>query len=243
MSGPLTGVRTAPRRAWPILVLAVLVGVIGFLAWPSRQSLTPEQRVREAGLALSRVRASATVVDQSLAATLAVADFGIEKGVKQVPVRIINRLQVELRVEGPDAVALVEPPRVCLVWHFSAPDDAGLTDRCWGEPDLSALLAAQLGRDAAEHPLLPAGRPIRVAADLRRGDVRCDYPPGRWQLELTFRPFVDGASPAPVDLTPVEFAVPSVDAGPLQLLVTGTRFCGLATTVYLDQGEPPLQSP
>jgi hypothetical protein len=236
-------VRAALRGPAPILILAALIGGIGFLAWVSTQVPTPEDRLREASAALARMRVTATVVDRSLAATEAIADFGIEKGVRLVRVRIVDRLQVELRVETPEAIELVEPPRVCLAWHFSAPDDAGLADRCWGEPDLGGLLAAQLARDEAGHPLLPAGRPIVVDAALRRGDVRCDYPPGDWQLEMALEPLVDGSPVGAMDLPPVGLLVLATGEGPLPFLRFDTRFCGLATRVYLEQGEPPVTLP
>lgn len=235
--------RAALRRPSSILVLAALIGGIGFLAWVSTQARTPEDRLREASAALARVGVSATVIDHSLAATEAIADFGIEEGVRLVRVRIVDQLQLELRVETPDAIELAEPPRVCLAWYFSAPDDAGLSDRCWGEPDLGGLLEAQLARDEAGHTLLPAGRPIVVDATLRRGDVRCDYPPGDWQLEVALEPLVDGSPVGALDLPPVVLAVSATGDGPLPFLRFDTRFCGLATLVYLQQGEPPVALP
>jgi len=199
-------------------------------------SLTPMPRDTPA-----EVRVSATVVASSLAATHAIADFGIEEGVRMVKVRIVDELQMELRIETEGSVVLAGPPRVCLVGPFWAPDDAGLTDRCWGEPDLGGLLAAQLATDAAGRPMLAGDRPIVVAAKLRRGDVRCDYPPGDWQLEVRLEAVVDGSSVGATDLSPVGLSVPAEVGNPLPLsLIQATRYCGLANVVYREQGEPPV---
>ena len=230
-----------------LLAVGALVGGVGLLAWASTyaptHAPTPEDRLRAAGETLGRVRVSAAVVDRSLSATEAIADFGIEEGVRLVRVRIVDRLRIALRIETPDAIELAEPPRACLVWHFSAPDDAGLSDRCWGEPDLGGLVAAGLARSGAGHPMLVAGHPIEIVADLRRGDVRCDYPPGDWQLEIALVPLVDGVPVGAVNLPPVALEVPASGDGPLPFLRFDTRFCGLANTIYRDQGEPQVASP
>ena len=125
---------------------------------------------------------------------------------------------------------------------YSAPDDAGLSDRCWGDPDLGTLLAAQLPTDAAGHPRLSADQPIIVDAALRRGQVRCDYPPGEWTLEVALEPLVNGTSVGPIDLAPVTFDVPWQTADPIPLRLLGTRYCGLANAVYRDQGEPDVSA-
>ena len=186
---------------------------------------------------------SAEPARYSLMATEAVADFGIEEGVRLVRVRILDELDLEVRIETTETLTLAAPPRVCLVGPYSAPDDAGLSDRCWGEPDLGGLLAEELTTDAAGHPMLIAGQPIVLSAALRRGDVRCDYPPGEWQLEVTLEPLVYGVSVGALDLPPAALEVPPTADGPLPLNLFGTRYCGLATVVYRDQGEPPVAGP
>ncbi len=112
---------------------------------------------------------SATVVDRTLAATEAVADLGIDEGVRMVRVRIVDELDLEVQVQSPEVLTLAAPPLVCLVGPYSAPDDAGLSDRCWGEPDLGQLLADQLPLDDAGHPTVQGGRARRpVGADQPR---------------------------------------------------------------------------
>jgi len=139
-------------------------------------------------------------------------------------------------------MSLAGSPRVCLVGPYSAPDDAGLTDPCWGEPDLVELLAAQL--NGAGSPVLEPGQPVVVSATLRRGDVRCDYPPGEWRLQLVAEPLVDGQSAGALTVPDVVVRVPFDPATALALLPPDrTRYCGLATVVYQEQGEPPLASP
>jgi hypothetical protein len=91
--------------------------------------------------------------------------------------------------------------------------------------------------------MLPAGHPIVVDAALRRGDVRCDYPPGDWQLETALEPLVDGSPVGAMDLPVVGLEVSAIAEGPLPFLRFDTRFCGLATSIYLHQGEPPVASP
>jgi hypothetical protein len=213
-------------------VLAALVGGMSLWAFAAARPSSPE---------LAEVRVAATVGASSLAATGAIADFGIEEGVRMVTVRIVDQLQMELRIETEGSLVLAGPPHVCLVGPFWAPDDAGLTDRCWGEPDLGGLLAAQLARDGVGHPILDGDSPIIVVAKLRRGDVRCDYPPGDWQLELRFEPLVTDASVGATDLYPVGFIVPAQVGNPLPLsLIKASRYCGLANVVYREQGEPPV---
>jgi hypothetical protein len=216
-------------------VLAALVGGMSLWACAAARPSSPEP---------AEVRVAATVVASSLAATDAIADFGIEGGVRMVTVRIVDQLQMELRIETEGSLVLAGPPHVCLVGPFWAPDDAGLTDRCWGEPDLGGLLAAELATDAAGHPILDGDSPIIVVAKLRRGDVRCDYPPGDWQLEVRFEPLVNGASVGATDLSPVGFSVPAQVGNQLPLsMVKASRYCGLANVVYREQGEPPVAPP
>jgi len=204
-------------------------------------SPTPSLSPAEAAAA---VRVSVTLKDRSLAATSAVADFGIKQGIRMVRVRILDDLEIQVQIASDTTITLAGPPVVCLVGPFSAPDDAGLADRCWGDPDLRALVAAQLSTDATGHPMLQAGHPIAVDAVLHRGARRCDYPPGRWVLEVALGPVgvATTAHANPVDLPPVKFDITPTTDQPLTLLkVLDTRYCGLAATVYLTQGEPPIR--
>ena len=219
-------------RGAAVRLLATLVSGMSLWACAIPQPSSPEE---------AKVRVYATLAGSSLAATDAIADLGMDEGVRMVKVRIVDKLQLELRIETQGSVVLAGPPQVCLVGPFWAPDDAGLTDRCWGEPDLGGLLVAQLATDGARHLMLAADRPILVVAKLRRGDVRCDYPPGDWQLEVRFEPLVDGSSHGATDLSPVDLSVPAEVGNPLPLsLIRDTRYCGLANVVYREQGEPPM---
>ena len=173
-------------------------------------------------------------------ATDAVADFGVGQDVGLVLVRIIDELALDLTVETEQAIELAQPPSACLVGPDPAPDDAGLSDRCWGEPDLSAVFAEALAESGQSAPRLDPDEPIVVAATLGRGEVRCDYPPGTWQLEMTIQPLVDGLPVEPIELAPVPIEIPSSGQQRLRLERQGTRYCGLATRQFLEQGEPPI---
>lgn len=189
------------------------------------------------------VRLSAS--DVGLLATGAFADFGINGGgARQVRVRIVDNLGISLRITADRPITLAEPPVVCLVGPYSAPDDAGLESPCWGAPDLSLLLTGQLARDSAGHYLLDPNTPVGLNIELSRGIERCDYPPGKWEVELKLNPIVDG-SPAGARYVPdTPFDVPISETGPLTLLpTTETRYCGLATAVFQQQGEPEVVEP
>ncbi len=221
---------------------ALTVGA-GLLAWVATNAKPPDARLPAGSHAGAEVLVSVTVVDHSLAATEAIADFGIAKGIRLVRVRIADVMRLRLRIESSETLKLAEPPRLCLFWEFAAPDDAGLENRCWGQPDLRDVVAAQLERNAAGQLELVAGHPLEIAAELQRGDVRCDYPPGVWDLETTLVPLVESKQQEPIDLPPVTFEVPAGGDGPLPFLQFNTRFCGLATTVYIHQGEPQVAVP
>ena len=180
--------------------------------------------------------------DGTLLATGAFADFGVNGGgARQVKVRIVDSMDLALQIAADQEVVLAEPPVVCLVGPYSAPDDAGLESPCWGDPDLSALLAAKLSRNADNHYVLGM-TPVNVSTTLQRGTQRCDYPPGAWEVELKLNPVGTGEGARYIPDTP--FDVPVTTAGPLQLLpTTHTRYCGLATAVYQQQGEPDISAP
>ena len=87
-----------------------------------------------------------------------------------------------------------------------------------------------------------ADAPLPVSATLQRGQVRCDYPPGKWVLEIKADPLVDGTAMGARYLPEAGFEVPFATPGPLTLLKQ-TRYCGLANVVYREQGEPPVANP
>src|SRR5207247_1467294 len=150
-----------------------------------------------------------------------------------VHVRSLDEVHLDVRLMADQSITLADAPLVCFVGPFSAPDDAGLSDPCWGDPDLGKLLSAQLPRDGAGHFALPAGQSIDVAATLRRGTVRCDYPPGAWLLKVAARPLIDGSAVDPISLPDLNVDVPYVATDALPLLPTNvTRYCGLASVVY-----------
>ena len=60
---------------------------------------------------------------------------------------------------------------------------------------------------------------------------------------MALEPLVDGVPVGALDLPPVGVEVPSTGEGPLPFLRFDTRFCGLATIVYLKQGDPPVMLP
>ena len=62
----------------------------------------------------------------SLGATQAIADFGLEEGIRMVPVRIVEDLALEVRLETPRDITLAGPRRICLTGPFWNPLDAGL---------------------------------------------------------------------------------------------------------------------
>jgi hypothetical protein len=190
---------------------------------------------------LSSVHVTPSVRNTDLIATGAIADFGLNGGgARLVRVRIVDSMDLALRIASDEEIVLAEPPFLCVVGPYSAPDDAGLESPCWGDPDVSALLTSKLTLNADNHYVL--GRtPVELDATLQRGMQRCDYPPGNWQVELKLNPVGgDGARYVP-DTT---FGVPIADAGPLQLLpTTQTRYCGLATAVVQQQGEPEVVKP
>jgi hypothetical protein len=190
-----------------------------------------------------QVRTSAS--DVALVATGAFADFGINgSGARQVRVRIIDTLDLSLRIAADRPITLAEPPLVCLVGPYSAPDDAGLESPCWGAPDVSPLLAGRLARDSAGHYLLDPKTPVELNIELSRGSARCDYPPGKWEVELKLNPIVDGSPAGARYLPDMPFDVPISQTGPLTLLpTTETRYCGLATAVFQQQGEPEVVEP
>jgi len=171
-------------------------------------------------------------------------DFVSENDVRLVLVRIVEDIDVEVRVETDHAVMFSEPLRFCLIGPFSAPDDGGLNSPCWGAPEIGELLAARLATDDAGDIVLLAHRPVDLSATVRRADRRCDYPAGQWRLQVEGEPLVDGTPMGARLLADIDFDVPYLGTGPLALLpVSTTRYCGLANVVYREQGEPEVASP
>ncbi len=148
-----------------------------------------------------------------------------------VPVIVIDSLDLTVRLVAAEDVILAGPPRLCLVGPNSAPDDAGLIDRCWGEPDPGAALAPVLARTAGGgRPMLRAGEPVDLRATVGRGDVRCDYPPGAWRLEVVVTPLDDGHGWIDVPLADVPLDVDATGLAPSRELGRlESRYCGMAT--------------
>ena len=222
---------------------AGLMGVVWLGAACTAAPLSPGQRDGLAEDLVSSITLTPSVGAVSLVAAGAIADFGVGSpdGVRLVRVRIVDTLELTLRLETGHDIALAEPPSLCLVGPYSAPDDAGLSDPCWGEPDLGALLAQELTVNAAGKPLLAADRPVDIAVALERGDQSCDYPTGAWLIELKLNPMVDGSPAGSRDGPGVPINVPLPAPEPLLWLPpTQTRYCGLATLVYQQQGEPQV---
>lgn len=241
------GGRTQAARRLGILVVIALIALVVALALRAASGSRPRTAAEREVLAqelVSGIRVSTNVAGSSLAATKALVDFLPENDVRLVLVRIVDDVDLELRIHADQTVAFGEPPGFCLIGPFSAPDDAGLWSPCWGAPEIGELVVAQLAADGAGHIVIPAGREIRVAATIRRVGGRCDYPPGQWVLRVDVEPLVDGT---PMGLRPLAdsaFEVPYLGTGPLPFIPVGSqRYCGLANVVYRDQGEPEVASP
>jgi hypothetical protein len=227
-----------PRRA--IAALAVVAGgLVGLAAALAACSPSEADRARTADALAAGLRAEVSVTGSRLLATRAVADFGIDQPVRLVLVRIADELVLDVRIEASTEMLLQGPIVACLVGPDAAPDDAGLESPCWGEPDLGPLIEAQLPRDAEGRLRLAPGAPVVVRASLRRDDARCDYPPGPWHLELRVEPLVAGQASGPRSAPEAPFDVSFDRAEPLRV-VMDRRYCGLATKVVQEQGEPVI---
>ncbi len=229
-----------------VLISALVVVVLGVVLWATRPPPPRSTAEREAAATelLAGVRISAKVSGSELAASKALVDFLAENDVRLVRVRVVDELSLELRIETSQAVAFKDAPTFCLIGPFAAPDDAGYSSPCWGAQDLGALLARQLPAEEDGHPTFPAGEPIVLSATVQRGGPRCDYPPGRWLLRVEGDPLVDGLPTGARQLAEVGFDVPWSRTDRLPFLPVGTvAYCGLANTVYREQGEPAIASP
>ena len=234
-----------------LAVAAALLFLIAVIGWVSGVRLgprSPDQRLQAGSDLLDGIHVTPTITSVSLVAGGAIAD-DFEQGVRLVHVRIIERLELELLIQADHDVAFGVPPQLCLVGPDSAPDDAGLENRCWGMPDLSDFLAAHLTTDAKGHPLLRGGDAIRLEAVLSRGPGidnvdHCDYAPGAWRLELNAAPVVDGVHLSTRSGPVTHLDVPIPSHGLLRLLrPEQSRYCGLASRIYREQGEPAVIGP
>ena len=225
--------RTAVVAVAAGLAVVVLAGV-ALWAWTALRPATADEL-------FDGITVTATVDESSLGATQAIADFGLEEGIRMVPVRIVEDLALEVRLETPRDVTLAGAPRLCLTGPFWNPLDAGLDDRCWGDPDLAALLARAMPADADGRVTLRAGSPVVLQAELARGDERCDYPPGDWLLEVDAEPVIDGVTLPRQEITKVPLTVPLEEGGALAWRSNSdTRFCSFTAAVYTRQGEPTI---
>jgi hypothetical protein len=225
--------RTAVIAVAAGLAVVVLAGVT-IWAWSALRPRTADEL-------FDGIEATVTVGNSSLGATQAIADFGLEEGIRMVPVRIVEDLALDVRLETSRDVQLAGAPRLCLTGPFWNPLDAGLDDRCWGDPDLAQLLTAAIPADADGRVTLRAGSPVVLHADLARGDERCDYPPGDWLLEVDAKPVIDGKTLPRQDIAKVPLTVPLEEGGALAWRSNSdTRFCSFTAAVYTRQGEPTI---
>lgn len=175
----------------------------------------------------------------AIAVSGAIAD-SLDTGPALVEVSVVDELALQVTLVSTEELVLAGPPQLCLVGPFPAPDDAGLIDRCWGEPDPGAALAPALPRDAAGHPLLRAGVSVSLDATLARGDIRCDYPPGDWRLEVILTPLVDGHGWTDVVLPDVPLTVDAAGLAPgRELTRTESRYCGMAARAPAEGSPAP----
>ncbi len=220
-----------------VAVVAVAVVAAAAALWRPGPAvaLTPEQRASAARELAGFVAVSITVLDSALAVTRASGDFGIEEGVRSVPVRI--------RIASDVDVVLAGQPRVCLVGPFWNPLDAGLSDRCWGEPDLAGLVAEGLAPASGGTVTIEAGVPIELSVAIGRGTERCDYAPGEWRLQVDAEPVVDGATVGRVDVADLPFKVPLEPDGTVLPFYPNaeTRPCSYPAAVFTRQGEPRFE--
>jgi hypothetical protein len=182
------------------------------------------------------ITAEITVEEPAIVAARATADFGVEEGVGIVTMRVVEEMGVTVRLSAASDVTLATPPGLCLVGPFWNPLDAGISDRCWGDPDLSTI--SGLGTT------LSANGSSSVQATIARGGERCDYAPGEWHLEVSVQPVVGGETFGPVRIPNVTFEVPFDESEALALLpFEDTRVCSFPAAVVNRQGEPELIGP
>ena len=225
--------RTALLAVSAGLAVVVLAGV-AMWAWSMLRPRTADELF--AGITMT-----AAVNESSLSATQAIADFGVEEGVRMVPVRIVEDMVLELQLSADRDVTFAAAPRLCLTGPFWNPLDAGLSDRCWGDPDVNDALRAAMPAAAAGTVTLRAGSPVVVRVPIARGDARCDYPPGDWLLEVDAEPVIDGQAQPRQDIAKAPIMIPwDVDGALPWHDNSDTRFCSFTAAVYSRQGEPQI---
>jgi hypothetical protein len=198
-------------------------------------------REAEAQTLVAGIRVSVTVKDAALAVMSALADFGIEGGTRQVDVRVVKELQLELRIDTERLVVLEDEPIVCLRGPFYRAPVSTVSDPCWGEPDLTAVLKGELLGNSDGRPVLSNRQAVTVEVSLARTDARCDYAPGGWHLELAANPRIDGAAAGAREIANVVFDIPLDTVGPLERLPSEqTSICSSPASVFTSQGDPPV---
>lgn len=233
-----------------VVMGAFIVLLIGLVLWSmgarprTSAPRSAEEREVAAKELVSGIRISTSVSRSTLAASKALVDFMAENDTRLVLVRIVDRLDLEIRIATQQAVAFREPPSFCLLGPYSAPQDAGYESGCWGTPDIAMLLAAELPTDGAAHAMFPSDPALVLSATMQRGGSRCDYPPGRWLLMVAANPLVDGTPMGARQLAEIGFDIPWSSGDQLPFLPVPTvAYCGSANVVYREQGEPQIASP
>jgi hypothetical protein len=226
--------------AEPLTRPRLVFGLVAVLAIGCTASPTPAASRDPEQVALDQVRgvtAQVEIGETSLLAAAATADFGIEEGLRAVRIRVVDEMVITVNIGAETDVVLAEPPGLCLVGPFWNPLDAGLSDRCWGDPDLTAV--SGIGTT------LHAEEPAAFEGTIARGHERCDYAPGEWTLEVSLLPVVGGRGFGPVRIPDVIFTVPIEDPDePLELLSPlDTRVCSYSAAVVSRQGEPEVIDP
>jgi hypothetical protein len=227
-----------------MLLIAALAALTVAACQAARPPRSADERAAAARELFAGIDVSVSVDGSSLGAARTMADFGVGRDLRMVAIRIVEDLSVTVRLEAARDVVLAGPPRLCLTGPFWNPLDAGLSDRCWGDPDLATVAAERFERDPASNVVLRAGTPVVIEATLERGDERCDYAPGDWLLEVDAEPVVDGVAGTRLDITKAPLSVP-FDGGELLTLrpTSDTRVCSYGAAVYTRQGDPPLREP
>ena len=95
--------RTAVIALVAGLAVVVLAGV-ALWAWSVLRPPTADELIEG-------VTVTASVEDSTLGATQAIADFGLEEGIKMVPVRIVEDLVLEVELASERDVTFAAPPR------------------------------------------------------------------------------------------------------------------------------------
>jgi hypothetical protein len=227
------------NRRIALLAIVAALAVVGLAgsamwAWSALRPATADELFQG-------IEVTAAVDESTLGATQAIADFGLEEGVRMVPVRIVEDIVLDLQLEADRDVTFAAPPRLCLTGPFWNPLDAGLSDRCWGDPDINEALREAMPADPAGTATLRAGSPVSLRVPIARGDERCDYPPGDWLLEVDAEPVIGGQVLPRTDITKAPVTIPWDVEGALPWHDNSdTRFCSFTAAVYARQGEPTI---